>query len=313
MIDPVQYLANAEHELSLSADERAAGRMALRATMTLSLTSGEKTDIRRALQRAVYADPAPFSLWEFLRSPVRLQAVALAALLLVAASGGGLVYAAENALPGDPLYGMKLHVNEAFRARLNATPEARAQWAVERLQRRMRELHRLEERGTAEADIDVAIGGHIEEAAYEIEVEVEALPAAAAERAAMRTAVRAAIGTDDGSLRRASRINRVLKALHDRAEQFDAPVPTSIAPAVIPDAEVELDLGANVGATASSARGTKPRTSSAASSRERAMSSERSSAAVDSGEAVTTSSNATVTTPVEEASDDVGDVLDGVL
>lgn len=221
-------------DLSLTSDERAAGRVALQARMSVSLTPEEKMHIRRRLQQRIFADPAPLSLWERLRMPVRLQALALAALLLVAASGGGLVYAAENALPGDTLYTVKL-VNEAFRARLQGTPESRAQWAVVRLQRRMDELHRLQQRGAQEEEIDVAMGEHLETAAHIVEVEVEALPAAASERAALRTAVRMAIGSEQQDLRRASRINRVLKALRERTDRFEGSAAATTNAAAIDD------------------------------------------------------------------------------
>lgn len=217
------------HELSLAPEERVAGRFALQARMSLSLSEQEKADIRRVIQHAVYTEPVPSFSWNTLFDGFRLPTMALAALLLLSASGGGLVYAAEYAIPGDPLYGVKIHVTEAVRARF-ISPEHRPRWALLRLERRIDELHRLEARGKAEEEIDVVIGDRIEAAAHDVEVEVEALPAAAAERAAMRTAIRSAIGTEDADLRRASRINRVLKALKDRAETFDAPVPTTIAP-----------------------------------------------------------------------------------
>lgn len=245
-------------ELSLTPEERAAGRFALQARMSVSLSADEKSDIRRILQHAVYAEPAPSFSWSAIVSGFRLPTMALAALLLLSASGGGLVYAAEYAIPGDPLYGVKIHVTEAVRARF-VSPEQRAQWALLRLERRMDELRRLEARGKAEADIDVAIGDRIEAVAHDVELEVQALPAAAAERAAMRTAVNAAIGTDQESLRRASRINRVLKALKDRAETFDAPAPadaTPVPPSIRVDASasVRAELRASSRAAVSSDR-----------------------------------------------------------
>lgn len=252
-----QYFAESS-PLSLTTEERVAGRLALQARIALSLAQEEKLAARRALQHVVYADPAPAAAWSIFRLPLRLPAMAFAVLLLLGASGGGLTYAAESALPGDALYGVKIHVNEAIRAKFHVTPEDRARWAVARLERRMNELRALEARGSAEADIDVAIGGSIEKVAADVETEVGALPAAAAERAAMRTAVNAAIGTDQDSLRRASRINRVLKALKERADGFDAPSEgTIIAPAaaVRANVKVEVDgpLRVNLGGAASAA------------------------------------------------------------
>jgi hypothetical protein len=149
-----QYFAQSDSP-RLTPEERAAGRMALRARMALTLTAEEKTDVRRALQHAVYAEPAPVSAWSVFAMPVRLPALAFAVLLLLGASGGGIAYAAESALPGDALYGVKIYVNEAIRGSFQLTPEDRASWAVRRFQRRLDELHRLEARGKAEEEIDV--------------------------------------------------------------------------------------------------------------------------------------------------------------
>lgn len=225
-----------DHEelLTLTPEERVTIRVALQARVALSLTSEEKRDIRRTLQKLVYAD-APRSFFSLLlQSPLRLAGVAFAVLLLVGASGGGIVFAAEQALPGEILYAVKLHVNETLHAGLQFTAEEKARWAVRRLERRMEELKRLEARGEVGAAVDVAVAEKIEAAAREAEIKVESLPAAAAERAALRTAARMAIERDEdeeeevnevteSDVRRASRVVRVLKALRERAERFEEP------------------------------------------------------------------------------------------
>lgn len=205
----------------LTTEERVAGRFALQARMAFSLTDDEKAVGRRMLQNLAYADPAPASIWSVLLSPVRLPLMAAAVLVLCASGGGFVAFAAERALPGDALYGVKIHVNEAIRERLQLTDEARSAWELERLHRRIDEMRKLEARGDAEEQVDVAIGEHIERAAAVVEARIDALPAAASERAAMRTAVNAALGTDQDSVRRASRINKVLKALKERADGFE--------------------------------------------------------------------------------------------
>jgi hypothetical protein len=317
--------------LSLTTEERVAGRLALQAKIALSLAEEEKIAARRALQHVVYADPSPAAAWSIFRLPLRLPTMALAVLLLLGASGGGL-YAAESALPGDALYGVKIHVNEAIRAKLHVTPEDRARWAVVRLERRMNELRALEARGAAEADIDVAIGGRIEKAAADVETEVGALPAAAAERAAMRTAVNAAIGTDQDSLRRASRINRVLKALKERADGFDVPPEgTIVAPAPIiranADANVEGPLHVDIGGAASVSIGDGASSVSASSVRSSSMpassaprSEARAASSVSVGAAASEPSADSdplalpiVDAPIDVPEVDVPDVVDGLL
>ncbi len=224
-----RYLSDADTP-SLTPEERSTIRFALQAKMAVGLTAEEKVDVRRALQHVVYAEPAAVSTWAWLRMPLRLSASVFSIVFLLGVSGGTLAVAAEGAIPGDALYGVKIYVNEALRTKLQFSSAERAHWAVTRLQRRMDEMKRLQARGIAEAEIDVAIADHVESVAHDVEIEVESLPAAAAERAAIRTAVNAAIGTDQDSLRRASRVNRVLKALKERADRFDAPTPAVIAP-----------------------------------------------------------------------------------
>lgn len=318
--------------LSLTTEERVAGRLALQAKIALSLAEEEKIAARRALQHVVYADPAPVRGWSFFSLPVRLPAMAFAVLVLLGASGGGL-YAAESALPGEVLYGVKIHVNEAIRGKLHVTPEDRARWAVARLQRRMEEARRLKARGAADEEIDLALGEHIESVASEVEAEVLALPAAAAERAAMRTAVNAAIGTDQDSLRRASRINRVLKALKERADGFDAPPEGMIvAPAAIiranADANVDGPLRVDIGGTASAAinddasseaRSSVRRSSTPASSAPRSQAGVVSSAPVsEPSQDIDPSSLPAIDLPIDVPEVDVPDVsvpdvVDGLL
>lgn len=326
MDDPTtEYFAQSDSP-SLTPYERAACRLALQARMALALTAEEKTDVRRVLQHAVYADPAPVRGWSLFSLPVRLPAMAFAVLLLLGASGGGL-YAAEYALPGDALYGVKIHVNEAIRAKFQTSPEDRARWAVVRFERRMDEVRRLKARGSADEEIDVALGGHIETVAGEVEAEVLALPAAAAERAAMRTAVNAAIGTDQDSLRRASKINRVLKALKERADRFDAPSEgTIVAPAAIiranADANVDGPLRVDIGGTASAsidaassdARSSVRRSSAPASSAPRSQAGAVSSAAAsEPSEDVDSSSLPAIDLPIDVPDVSVPDVVDGLL
>lgn len=241
---PNQPLPSSE-PLVLTPNERAAGRFALQARMAVALTPQEKTDIRRTLQHALYLDPAP-ARWSWFRLP----AVAFAVVLLLGASSGGLAYAAEYAVPGDVLFGFKLHVNEAIAAGLRRSAEEKAQWSVILLERRMAELRRLEERGLAQDAIEQRVADTLEKTALVVEQSVDALPAAAAERAAARTAVRAAIGSDDDDLRRAARITQVLKALRERAEQFeDDPLPDTIQPIPSATVKVETNIDAHVTST----------------------------------------------------------------
>ncbi|OGJ61069.1 hypothetical protein A3C37_03325 [Candidatus Peribacteria bacterium RIFCSPHIGHO2_02_FULL_53_20] len=114
--------------IRLSADEKAMGRDALMATMRLQSEKNE--------------DRAPW--WNtFVVFPLlRMPALALSALIVLLGSGA-IAYAAESAIPGDPLYVLKVDVLEPLRERVIRTPEKRAAWQIKKIERRLGEARKL--------------------------------------------------------------------------------------------------------------------------------------------------------------------------
>jgi len=70
----------------------------------------------------------------------RLVAMSLVTVLV---AGVGTTYAAVNALPGDPLYGIKINVAEPVEHVLTASNESQAQWDVTLANRRLVEAEKL--------------------------------------------------------------------------------------------------------------------------------------------------------------------------
>ncbi|TSC79536.1 MAG: hypothetical protein G01um101425_467 [Candidatus Peregrinibacteria bacterium Gr01-1014_25] len=70
--------------------------------------------------------------------PYRLVAT-MACVILLMTTGVTVSFAAESALPGDVLYPVKIYVNESVQSLRQSTPTAKAAWAVERVERRLRE------------------------------------------------------------------------------------------------------------------------------------------------------------------------------
>ena len=91
---------------------------------------------------------------------------AFVAVLVVV--GGGTAAAAEGALPGDILYPIKVHVNEEMRATLATTPKAKADWAVDRAERRLEEAATLALSGElneiTRAEIETNLDAHVKSA-----------------------------------------------------------------------------------------------------------------------------------------------------
>ena len=83
-------------------------------------------------------------------------------VLVVAVVGGGTAYAAEAAVPGDPLYAVKVNVTEPVRAALAFTPEAQADWHTKAVERRLKEAEVLAARGTLTADLKERLEANFE-------------------------------------------------------------------------------------------------------------------------------------------------------
>jgi hypothetical protein len=123
-----------------------------------ALTERERTDMR--LQLAAFIDEhpatAPFSIR--MRSRVSnlfgsshahfaIRAVA-SAFVLVMVAGVGTSYAAETALPGQPLYAVKINVDEPVERATVASSDSQAQWELTLANRRLEEAEKLAASGS---------------------------------------------------------------------------------------------------------------------------------------------------------------------
>jgi hypothetical protein len=111
---------------------------------------------------------------------------ALVAGTLVIFLVSGTSFAAEAALPGSPLYPVKVNVNEEVRAALALTPEAKADWDITRAERRLEEAAILESQDkvippAAETELEDHFTAHVADAETHI---VQASESGADERAA---------------------------------------------------------------------------------------------------------------------------------
>lgn len=132
----------------------------------LRLTPEEKARSRRALRSYMAEHPLGEGRVEGLTF-VQLVAVVLrkplpAALILFLFLGSGVSYAAEGAVPGDPLYGVKVGVNEEIRAALAFSSSAKAQWEGRRAERRLEEAEKLSAQGALSADAVESLAARFE-------------------------------------------------------------------------------------------------------------------------------------------------------
>ncbi|GEM_PF-3029631 len=82
-------------------------------------------------------------------------------LLLAVFTGVGVSSAAEQSLPGELLYPIKIRVNEELRARFSTSLEARATWEAQRLNRRLVEAGILTKRNALTTDMRVELESNI--------------------------------------------------------------------------------------------------------------------------------------------------------
>jgi hypothetical protein len=97
----------------------------------------------------------------------------IAGLLIVALGGSsaGAASLAEQALPGDLLYPIKVNINEEVRAALATTPEKKADVALARAEKRINELNTLAARGELSEEVRAEIDNRIDEHVHDAEIE----------------------------------------------------------------------------------------------------------------------------------------------
>ncbi len=140
---------------------------------TTKLSSSEKQAMRVHLYNVMKASPA--------YTPAQAEAVAEvvarrsvqsmyvwlsprymvpAAILLVVGLSGGTAFAAQSALPGEPLYAVKVQVNEKVAVALATTPAAKAAVNAAIATTRLEEAETLASQGTLDATTTAALANN---------------------------------------------------------------------------------------------------------------------------------------------------------
>jgi hypothetical protein len=130
----------------------------------LRLTHAEKSAMRVRLFDVMYpaAQPSPFVYIS------RFSMVFTAVIFLLIGSGSYTAFAAQKALPGDPLYPVKVNVNETVEGALALSASSKAQWHANVAQRRVAEAEVLASQGklsaAAATQISTNLTDHAEQA-----------------------------------------------------------------------------------------------------------------------------------------------------
>lgn len=115
--------------------------------------------------RQVSHKTEPSSVFSFLQQ--KYMFATLASIIIVLLSGG-VSYAAEGSIPGQPLYSVK-HINEEVRSALTISPEKKAQWNAERVERRLEEATTLASTGKLTTSTQAILSSALEENMKKVE------------------------------------------------------------------------------------------------------------------------------------------------
>lgn len=106
--------------------------------------------------------PSPYSFFLTVME-YRRRIVVAGVLLAFLLTSGGTSYAATNALPGEPLYSIKVNVNENIQSLVAVTPDAKAKVEVKHTQTRLAEAEELSKKGRFDAEAQSIIETKIDE------------------------------------------------------------------------------------------------------------------------------------------------------
>ncbi len=117
---------------------------------TLSMTDDERADIRLQISSHMHTyqpkhrvpSPYMFGVWQ-----KRLSVMTAAFLIVMVTGGSSLAYASTAALPGDTLYSMKVNGVEEVQAAIQTSHQARAEFEVKRVEKRLGEAVTLAAQG----------------------------------------------------------------------------------------------------------------------------------------------------------------------
>ncbi|MEK7514663.1 MAG: DUF5667 domain-containing protein [Patescibacteria group bacterium] len=182
------------------------------------------------------------------------------ALLLIVALVSGTAFAAENSLPGEPLYAIKVNVNERVAGALALTDEAKAEWHTQVAEVRLEEAEKLASLGRLDASKSAEIEDNFNTHAQSAEDIAERIKKDDPDTSNRLTAKRSALlrahdsilvrvgkeSNDDDSEKLASGIAQRIRTRSEKKESIATSSVFSISTTISSDKENEREIKALV-------------------------------------------------------------------
>ena len=152
----------------------------IKSAKDIRLKDDEKAAIRRSVLNFISQNPVRrtaqprLNHWSnvFLTKLNFVPSMAILLILMVLV-GGGVSVGAEKALPGDALYPVKVGLNEEVRSWLSVSEESKANWDIERAQRRLEEAEQLAVQGHLDSETRMQIEKRFDVHAEKIKERIE--------------------------------------------------------------------------------------------------------------------------------------------
>ena len=149
--------------------------------VTPSSDSSELAVINSSVERLKRSEATG---WWYFRASFNRNIIMPIILIIALVASGGVSFAAENSLPGDALYPIKLSVNENVRAGFTFGSEAKAAYDAKRAEKRLIEAEKLAAEGRLSADAQAQVEANFERFADRVEARIEAIAQKQPEKAA---------------------------------------------------------------------------------------------------------------------------------
>lgn len=228
--DELHSFFDAAKSISLTEQEHEEARYAIIASQasavgTFSLDPNEKAAFRLDLLKKIRGpEPKAVPAWRsFLFLPLfRFPLLTSLVFLTIIGSGKMLMVAADDALPGDILYPVKLNITEVMVNSFLSTPEAQAAWAITTVERRLEEIRQKSELAVTEED-DKHYAELVEQYAEIADVQVSRASTATAE--ALRNELEVTLAVEERRLIRQAELRpsrhmlQTVRTLREKAER----------------------------------------------------------------------------------------------